>query len=92
MERISTKVTIGLIGTDPAAAMGQLAAELWRLRDRMHPAETLVYTCGDLEFTVGRHEVPALAMLFGAWDADPGLSETALDRARGYVSTGRLSG
>ena len=92
MEHIDTQVTVGLIGTDPAAAMGQLAVELWGLHDRMHPAETLMYICGDLEFAVGRHEVPALAMLFRAWEADPGLSETALDRARGYVSTGRLSG
>jgi hypothetical protein len=92
MGQIATQVTIGLIDTNPAVAMRQLAAELRLLRDRMHPAETLEYTFGNLEFAVGRHEVPALAMLFDAWDADPELSGIALDRACAYVSTGRLSG
>lgn len=91
MERADWQVDTALIDRDPALGLRRLADELWLLSDRMHPADTLVYSCADQVFTVGRHEVPALAMLFAAWDADPELSVTALERARGYLSTGRLS-
>jgi hypothetical protein len=91
MERQHSQAVMALVDSDPALGMRHLADELWLLRDRMNPADTLMYSCGDQEFTVGRHEVPALAMLFAAWDADPETSATALERARGYLSTGRLS-
>ncbi len=90
MERQDRQVVRTLIESDPALGMRRLADELWLLRDRMHPAETLTYSCGDLEFVVGRHEVPALAMLFAVWNAGPEVSATALERAHGYLSTGRL--
>jgi hypothetical protein len=90
MERQDRQAAMALIDSDPARGMRQLADELWLLRDRMHPADMLTYSCGELEFVVGRHEVPALAMLFTAWDADPEISEAALERARGYLSARRL--
>jgi hypothetical protein len=90
MERHDMLAITTLIDSDPALGLRRLADELWLLRDRMNPADTVDYRCGDLEFSVGRHEVPALAMLFSAWDADPEVSATALERARGYLSTGRL--
>jgi hypothetical protein len=90
MERQDRQLLMALIDSDPALAMRRLADELWLLHDRMHPAETFSYYCSDLEFIVGRHEVPALAMLFAAWDADPETAATARERARGYLSAGRL--
>ncbi|MFI6163826.1 hypothetical protein ACIA59_28230 [Micromonospora haikouensis] len=90
MTRIDTAVSPDDLDRAPAGALARLATEIRALHRRMHPADVVVVDvpCGVL--AMGRHEVPALAMLFEHHDADPSTAAVAWERAVGYLATGRL--
>jgi hypothetical protein len=85
-----SRVPRDLLDRDPSAAMGLLADEIRALHRSMHPADMLLFEVADHVLAMGRHEVPALAMLFEDHDVDAPTSRTALERAVAYLATGRL--
>jgi hypothetical protein len=85
-----TAVSRELLDHEPSVALELLADEVGALHRRMHPADVLVIEAKEGSLAMGRHEVPALAMLFRHHAADPPTTEVALSRAAAYLTTGRL--
>jgi hypothetical protein len=78
---------IALLDTRPDRILPQLAQELRGLAATVGAGDLLTFRLGEVAFTLGRHEIPGLAMLFAEWDLDEHTRATAVARARGYLAT-----
>ncbi|WP_432826250.1 hypothetical protein [Dactylosporangium sp. CA-092794] len=90
MDALITSVPGELLEREPAAALRLLAGEVRALHHRMHPADVLFIEVADGELAIGRHEVPALAMLFEHHDVDAATREEAVARAAALLASARL--
>jgi hypothetical protein len=90
MELLTTAVSRELLTGEPFTALRLLAGEVRLLHRRMHPAEVLFIQVTEGVLAMGRHEVPALAMLFEQGDIDPRTTGVALARAAAYLDGARL--
>lgn len=90
MEPLTTAVPRELLDREPLTALARLAAEVRRLHRRMHPADVLSIQVEGGVLAMGRHEVPALAMLFEQCHVDARTTGVALARAAAYLDGARL--
>jgi hypothetical protein len=75
---------------DPAATLHRLAGYLDEVHRTMTPDAVLELRLDEGVLAMGRHEVPALALLFRHHDATPGARDEALRRAVALIRTGQL--
>jgi hypothetical protein len=78
------------LAADPAATLHRLAGHLDELHRDMPPGAALELRLDDGVLVMGRHEVPALALLFRHHDATPGARDEALRRAAALIHSGRI--
>src|SRR5687767_4333195 len=60
--RTSSLPTLDLLATEPDTALAMLADHLESVHRDMHPADTLVVDLPTGRLSMGRHEVPGLAL------------------------------
>ncbi|WP_427892880.1 hypothetical protein ACQHIV_08265 [Kribbella sp. GL6] len=75
---------------DPGPALALLADRLDRLHHDLAPRAQLTYRVSEHSFTAGRHEIPALALLFRSYGVTAEADLAAVERARGLVLTGEV--
>ena len=87
MNNLADPQRVALLDSCPERVLPELADELRRLSGTVRPGDVLMFSLEEAVFTLGRHEIPGLAMLFAEWDLDERTRFTALARARGYLSS-----
>lgn len=75
---------------EPAAALALVANALDDDHRSMAPGARLVYHCDAESYTLGRHEIPGLAMTMRVGRLSPDLRGTLVRRAAGYVRSARI--
>ncbi|MFD7159540.1 hypothetical protein ACFV9C_33420 [Kribbella sp. NPDC059898] len=75
---------------DPGPALVLLADRLDQLHRGMAPRAQLTYRVAERSFTAGRHEIPALALLFRSYGVAAEADVDAVERARGLALTGEV--
>jgi hypothetical protein len=90
MEMFIAAVAGDLLDREPSAALRLLAGEVRALHRRMHPADVLLIELAEGELAIGRHEVPALAMLFEHHDVDAATGRSARARASALLAGARV--
>lgn len=86
----TASVTTDALTADPIQGLAALATEVEAAYRSMGAGDQLTLTSSRGTFVMGKHEVPALALLFRNFGASPEITADALDRAHGYIATATI--
>jgi hypothetical protein len=82
--------TLEALAADPSTALSQLADHVSQMHLSMHPGDVLELRLDSGVMVMGRHEVPALALLFRHHAATPEAGDEARRRAEALLRDGRI--